>query len=132
MQRLTLIGNISTDIELSQTESGKDYCKFSVAVNRPYNKGTDFFPCIAWEKKAEPIAKYCKKGSKIYICGTIAIDTYKDKDGNNRTSVNVTVLETEFLSSNKSEPNADGTEEVVSVKKTRPVMTEVDENQLPF
>ena len=58
---------------------GKSYCNFSLAVDREFNKEeTDFINCVAWEKKAETIEKYVKKGHKFGIIGRIQIDKKND------------------------------------------------------
>ena len=49
--KVTLVGRISTDLELRYTGSNKAYCRFNLAVNR-MNKGTDFIPVTVWGKPA--------------------------------------------------------------------------------
>lgn len=103
MNRLSIIGNLTRDVELTQTSSGISVVRFSVAVNRRYagadgNHLTDFFNVSAWRGLAENAAKFLKKGSKVYVSGPITFDTYKDKNGNNQTSATVTAEDIEFLS----------------------------------
>ena len=79
MNNVNLIGRITKDIELKYTQNGKGYCNFSIAVSREYNRNeTDFINCVAWDKKAETIAQYFKKGQRIGIIGRIQIDKNND------------------------------------------------------
>ena len=99
MNNVQLIGRITKDIELKQTQGGKSYCNFSLAVARDFSKEeTDFINCVAWEKKAEAIEKYVKKGHKFGIIGRIQIDK---KD--NAYYTKVIVEKIYFLESNKNE-----------------------------
>ena len=99
MNSIQLIGRITRDIELKQTQGGKSYCNFSLAVAREFNKEeTDFINCVAWEKKAETIEKYVKKGHKFGITGRIQIDKKNDTH-----YTKVIVEKIYFLESNKNE-----------------------------
>ena len=99
MNSIQLIGRITRDIELKQTQGGKSYCNFSLAVAREFNKEeTDFINCVAWDKKAETIEKYVKKGHKFGVIGRIQIDK---KD--NAYYTKVIVEKIYFLESNKNE-----------------------------
>ena len=80
MNKVFLIGNLTRDPELSETNSGIAVCRFSVAVNRRRASGeepqTDFFNVTAWRGLAETVARYCKKGNKVAVSGTIQIRQY--------------------------------------------------------
>ena len=102
MNNVQLVGRITKDIELKQTKGGKAYCNFSLAVAREFNKEeTDFINCVAWEKKAETIEKYVKKGHKFGVIGRIQIDK---KDNVYYTKVIVEKIY--FLEGNKNETSA--------------------------
>ena len=102
MNSIQLIGRITRDIELKQTQGGKAYCNFSLAVARDFNKEeTDFINCVAWEKKAEMIEKYVKKGHKFGIIGRIQIDKKNDTH-----YTKVIVEKIYFLEGNKNETSA--------------------------
>ena len=102
MNSIQLIGRITRDIELKQTQGGKSYCNFSLAVAREFNKEeADFINCVAWEKKAETIEKYVKKGHKFGVIGRIQIDK---KD--NAYYTKVIVEKIYFLEGNKNETSA--------------------------
>lgn len=99
--KVTLVGRISTDLELRYTGSNKAYCRFNLAVNR-MNEGTDFIPVTVWGKPAENLVSYQNKGSLILVDGSISMSNYTDKDGNNRTSFEVMTSNVQFLSSKKT------------------------------
>ncbi len=103
MNRIFLIGNLTRDPELSETNSGIAVCRFSIAVQRRFSSGdgereTDFFNVTAWRGLAESVAKFCKKGNKVAVAGSVQIRTYETNDGVKRTAVDVVAEEVEFLS----------------------------------
>lgn len=109
--KVTLVGRISTDLELRYTGSNKAYCRFNLAVNKNYKNEygeyeTDFIPVTVWGKPAENLVQYQSKGSLILVDGSISMNNYTDKDGNNRTSFEVTTSNVQFLSSKKTQNEA--------------------------
>jgi single-strand DNA-binding protein len=106
--KVQLIGNISSDLEMKSLESKTSLLNFSIAVNESwFDKGKDewkekahFFNVVAWGKVAERIFKHEMKGNKIMIEGKLTQESWKDKDGNNRTAVKVTVLDYVKISPN--------------------------------
>lgn len=134
MNKIIITGNITKDIELAETASGTSYCNFSVAVNRAMpdsdgNKQTDFFNCTAWKQRAEVIAKYCKKGSKVLIEGEMQSRVYEDKNGIRQTGWNINVNNIEFLG-NRQENSDEGEQHTTTATRQRPRMEEID--GLPF
>ena len=132
MNKVILIGNLTRDPELTETPSGVPVCRFAIAVSRDYadsqgNRETDFFNITTWRGKAETCGKYLKKGNKVAVCGSWQNRSYEDKDGIKRTVTDVIASDVEFLTPKQSEE-----ESVVSVKRDRPQMEEIDDNQLPF
>lgn len=105
--KVTLVGRISTDLELRYTGSNKAYCRFNLAVNR-MNEGTDFIPVTVWGKPAENVVSYQNKGSLILVDGSISMNNYTDKDGNNRTSFEVMTSNVQFLGSKKTNDETTG------------------------
>lgn len=82
--RTIFVGNITKDPELRVTNNGKSVCSFSVAVKRRRQDVTDFHDCVAWEKTAEAISKFFRKGKEILVEGELQKRSYQDKDGNKR------------------------------------------------
>lgn len=132
MNKVILIGNLTRNPELTETPSGVPVCRFAIAVSRDYvdsqgNRETDFFNITTWRGKAETCEKYLKKGNKVAVCGSLQNRSYEDKDGIKRTVTDVIASDVEFLTPKQSEE-----ENVVSVKRERPQIEEIDDNQLPF
>ena len=99
LNKTIIMGRITADLEVRQTTSGKEYTKFSVAVDQPPHNGekkTDFFRCIAWGKTAEFIARYFRKGSMILLEGAMHNDDYTDKDGGKHYGMTLTVSTASF------------------------------------
>ena len=133
MNKIIIVGNITRDIDLTETASGTSYCNFSVAVNRAMpdsdgNKQTDFFNCTAWRQRAEVIAKYCKKGSKVLVEGEMQARSYEDKNGNRQTGWNVNVTNIEFLS-NRQENIEEDDKPARAIRRPLP---EINDDHLPF
>lgn len=135
MNKVYLIGNLTRDVELAQTPSGVEVARFSIAVSRQYQdsngeRQTDFFNCVAWRGLAETIAKYCKKGSKVAVCGSIQLRNYEDNQGIKRQAVDIIVQDCEFLTPKQEEL----TENRKTSTKSKPTLTpvEVDEDIFPF
>lgn len=85
---VTMMGRISTDLELKITPNALKVCSFRIAVERQYQaKGeerkVDFFNVVAWRNIAEFITKWFEKGSMIMIIGEMQTRPYTDKNGNN-------------------------------------------------
>ncbi len=72
-------GNITKDIDLRMSTGGKHVANFSVALNNGKDDAT-FINCVAWEKTAELLNSYCKKGDRLCGQGRIVNRSY-DKDG---------------------------------------------------
>lgn len=101
MNKVQLLGRLTHDPKMKQTQSGVAVANFSIAVNRRFKNAdgeheTDFINCTAWRNTAEFLCKYFTKGSQIAVVGSIQTQKYTDEDGNNRTSTGVVVDEVCF------------------------------------
>ena len=135
--KVTLVGRISTDLELRYTGSNKAYCRFNLAVSR-MNEGTDFIPVTVWGKPAENLVSYQNKGSLILVDGSISMNNYTDKDGNNRTSFEVMTSNVQYLGNKKtidemttSQAESDPYKEMSEQINEEIDLEDLDEN-LPF
>lgn len=110
MNKVFLIGNVTKDLELMQTTSGKSVCKFNIAVNRNYTQGgervADYFTIVTWGGQAETCARYLKKGKKIAVLGELQQRSFEGNDGVKRTVIEVQAQEVEFLSSAERQENS--------------------------
>lgn len=99
MNNVCLMGRIGKDLELKTTNSGKIVLSFPIGVkNLPkgQNANTDWIDCVAWEKTAEFIHRYFRKGNLIAITGRLSTCDWEDKNGNKRKSTEVVVTNADF------------------------------------
>ena len=101
MNRVILIGRLTKDPEI-RTSGNYTIASFSIAVDRKFKRDgepeTDFFNCTAFNKTAEFIEKYCKKGTNMVVEGRIQNDNY-EKDGVKHYGVKIMVDSLEFAES---------------------------------
>lgn len=104
LNKAIIIGRFTRDLELRKTQNGKSVLSFSLASNRKYggNEQVDYVNCIVWEKGAEIIAQYMKKGSLIQVEGRNVSRSYDDKDGKKVYVQEVLVESFNFLESRSS------------------------------
>ena len=107
MNCVQLVGRLTSTPELKQTQSGIATTRFTVAVDRRYQKNgeekqADFINCVAWRQTAEFVCKYFTKGQRIGLDGRITTGKYQDKDGNTRFTTDVDVNNVEFVESKGS------------------------------
>ena len=96
LNKVLLIGRITSSPELKYTENNKAYTKVCLAINR-YTDGTDFINVKIWNKQAENVCNYLDKGSLILVEGTMMVNQYEDKDGNKKTSTEIIAQNVKFL-----------------------------------
>ena len=92
----TFIGRLGKDPELQVTTEGKPYTKFSLAVDR-FKKDAMWLNCTAWDKLAEIVDQYGKKGMLVYVQGQLDVSAYIGKDGVGRVGVSINVKEFQML-----------------------------------
>ena len=96
LNKIILMGRLTRDPKLRQTQSGTKVASFSLAVDRDYaaqggERETDFIDCVAWRSTAEFAAKYFTKGQMAAVEGRLQVRGWTDKDGNLRRSCEVIV-----------------------------------------
>lgn len=102
MNKIILIGRLARDPELSYTQGGKAVCKFTLAVDRPYNgesKEADFINIVVWNKAGENAAKYLAKGRQTAVEGRLQLRSYDGNDGKKRYVTEVIADRVEFIGS---------------------------------
>lgn len=102
---VNISGNLTRDGELKVTQSGTSVLRFGVAVNeRRRNQSgewedyANFVDCTMWGKRADALAKYLTKGTKVAISGKLHYSSWQAKDGSKRSKIEVIVDELEFMS----------------------------------
>lgn len=91
---VAIMGRLVHDPELKTTQQGTSVCSFRIACDRSYTqkdqeRQVDFIDVVAWRQSAEFVSKYFQKGSMIAIEGSLQTRQYQDKQGSNRTVVEV-------------------------------------------
>ena len=104
LNKIMLIGNLGRDPELQVTSDGTPFTRFSIAVSRTYKASngekreeTEWFNVVAWRQLAETCERYLHKGSKVYIEGRVSQRKYNDKNGIERSIVEVVASDMEML-----------------------------------
>ena len=140
LNRLTLIGRITDDPEPKKTRNGKSYTRFCVATTEFFNgsdgrkENTEFHQCVAWERKAENICKYVKKGQGILVEGPTRSSTYTDKDDVKRSISLLNVFNVQFSTRSKSTKSSDssGDEPGETRESEKPSDSSEEGLDLPF
>lgn len=99
-------GRLTADPEYKNV-NGKSLVNFNLAVQETKDKA-HFFGFTAWEKTADLINTYCKKGNKILVECQAAQETWEGQDGKKQSKTKFRVSRVEFLES-KQAANADNT-----------------------
>jgi len=120
VNKVTLIGNLGNDPEVRTTAGGGKVASFSLATSRQWNsqsgekqEKTEWHRCVAWNSQwagsgkgsgmglADIVEKYCKKGERVYVEGSIEYSQWKDKEGQTRYTTEIRVRELMLLGSNR-------------------------------
>lgn len=104
---VAIMGRMVKDPELKTTNSGKSVCSFRLANDSGYKNAdgssqTNWLDVVAWGKTAEFVCKYFPKGSLIAIDGRLQTRQYQDKNGQNRTAVEIVANNANFCGSKES------------------------------
>ena len=127
LNKVVLVGRLVKDAELKATQSGKSVASFTMAVDSGYgeNKKADFINCVAWNKTAEFVTAWFKKGDMIAVAGRLSTRTYDGTDGQKKYVTEVVVSEVEFCGGKK-----DDTEVAPTI--TPDMIMSADDSDLPF
>ena len=109
MNHVVLIGRLTKDVELKYIQgTGTPVANFAIAVDREFTgkdgkKEVDFINIQVWGKSAENCANYIGKGSLVGVQGSIRIDLYQNKEGENRKITRVNANRVQYLDTKRSE-----------------------------
>ena len=106
VNKVILVGNLGKDPELRRTQSGSAVVSFSLATTEKFKgkdgqqkEETEWHNITAWNKSAEVLAQYLKKGSTVYIEGKLKTRSWED-NGQKKYKTEVLVREFQFLGGN--------------------------------
>ena len=115
MNRVILMGRLTRDPEIrySQGESATAVARYTMAVDRRFNRNgdennADFIGCVAFGKQAEFAERYLHKGIKMLVTGRIQTGSYTNKDGVRVYTTDVVVEDQEFAESKNANPGQGG------------------------
>jgi single-strand DNA-binding protein len=117
MNKVIMMGRLTREPEVSSSTSGTTFARYSIAVDRKFKKEgdpeADFFNCVSFNKQAEFVEKYLKKGTKVVVTGRLQNNNYTNKEGQKVYDVRIMVEEIEFAESkNSSESSNSGSADV--------------------
>ena len=105
INRIVLVGRITKDPLLRKTQSGTSVVSFTIACNRRIKQEgqpeADFINCVAWNRTADFMAQYVKKGALLGVEGRMQTRNYDDKDGKRVYVTEVVADSVQFLESKK-------------------------------
>lgn len=126
----TLVGRLVADPIMKSVGDNIAVCQFTLAVDkRGKDAGTNFIDCVAWKGLADTISKYVKKGNLLGVVGSLDQQSWKNKEGNTQTKIQVVVNDIQFLT-----PKNDKTpsEEVGLFNQKKEEPEEIDLSAIPF
>ena len=140
--KVILMGRLTADPELKQTQSGVAVTSFTLAVDRKVKTGDekqcDFITVVAWRQTAEFICRYFKKGQAILVCGELQTRSWTDNNGNKRSATEVVAAEATFCESknssegNNTTPKQNGSPAYIPDAYKQAKFDEVKDGGLPF
>jgi single-strand DNA-binding protein len=115
VNKVILIGNLGKDPEIKYTSSGMAVAKFSLATNERYKDKegqwqdrTEWHNIVAWQRLAEIVGEYVKKGSKLYLEGRIQTSSWDDKESGQKKYRTEIIANDLVLLSGRSEGEGEG------------------------
>ena len=137
MNKVVLMGNLTRDPEMRSIPNGNSkVTNFGLAMNERWNDAQSgeqresvcFVEVEAWNRQAEIIDEYFKKGSQILVEGNLKFEQWQADDGTNRNRLKVRLQRFEFVGVN---PNGDGNQQPENTEKAR-TTDEVSDDDVPF
>ena len=105
VNKVILLGNLGKDPDFKYLQNGTAVTTFSMAINRNVKDGdgwkeqTEWVRCVAWEKQAETIGTYVKKGNQLYVEGRLQTREWNDNDNVKRYTTEIVVQEFNLIGS---------------------------------
>lgn len=119
LNKVMLIGNVGRDPEVKYLQGDRVVTTFSLATSETYNDkvtnerrtDTEWHRLEMWDNLAKIAEKYIRKGSQIYVEGKLKSESWKDKEGNEKTGVKIRVTSLTLLGGNRNNDNQQGSNE---------------------
>jgi single-strand DNA-binding protein len=109
VNKVILVGNATRDAELRHTETGKAVSSIRLATNRTINgqEEPQFHTVVCWDRLAETVADYVKKGDPLYVEGRLQYRAYQDEEGKARGVAEIVADDVQFLGRRPLDANRD-------------------------
>jgi single-strand DNA-binding protein len=134
LNKVTLIGNLGRDPELSYTASGVAVAKFSIATNERWKdqegnvqERTEWHNIVAWRKLAEICGQYLKKGSKVYLEGKLQTRSWDDKNSGVKRYTTEIIADDLIMLDGKGSASSEDSAPAVAAEAHEP-----EKDDLPF
>src|SRR5581483_6759359 len=100
VNKVILLGNATRDAELRTTSTGKPVAHLRLATNRTAGgqETTQYHSVICWDRQAELVHRYVKKGDPVYVEGRLEYRTFQDEEGKERGVAEIIASDVQFLS----------------------------------
>lgn len=113
LNTITIMGRLTADPDLKQTQGGQPVARFTLAVERDFapagkEKETDFLDCVAFGKTAEFVQKFFAKGRMACVLGRLQIESWQDNNGTNRKAAKIVANNIYFADSIKAQAQPAG------------------------
>lgn len=139
MNRVSLFGFLGRDFEMSATSNGKAVARNSLAITKSWTNAsgnkeehTDWIPLVLFDKSAENVNKFFKKGDRFLCEGEINTGTYTDEMGEKKFSFQVIVKKWYFIKNKEGNETIDTSTNPPKVPQIQSqTQTELKENELP-
>jgi len=100
MNQISIMGRFVASPTISATKTGKQLCKFTLAVRRPHNNEVvDFIDMVAWENTGLFVVNHFKKGQRVAVSGYLTVRPWTDQDGKKHKAYEVIVQDVYFADS---------------------------------
>jgi single-strand DNA-binding protein len=116
VNRAIILGNVGKDPETRFTTAGKAVTNFSVATSESWKdkqtgeqkEQTEWHNIVVFDRLAEIVGEYVRKGSQVYVEGKITTRKWQDKDGRDRYTTEIVANEVQFLGARESSGSSSG------------------------
>ena len=146
VNKVILIGNLGNDPDVRYTGGGSAVTRISVATSESWRdkesgeqqERTEWHRVVSFGRLAEIMSEYLKKGSKVYIEGSLRTNKWQDKEGNDRYTTEIIANEMQMLDSRGSAGNYTPPEEparqpaAAAAGGSAPADTEFVDDDIPF
>jgi single-strand DNA-binding protein len=139
INKVILIGHVGKDPEIKYTPGGAALAKFSLATNERFKdksgewqERTEWHNIVAWQRVAEIIGEYVKKGAKLFIEGRLQTSSWEDrKSGETKYRVEIVAREILLLDGKETDRN-ENRDHADEPRESQPVSGEITDEDIPF